>query len=179
MYFKKTILLLLAFHVCFIAYTREECSGVFSGQILDEHNLPVIGAGILLMSQDAGQASDSLGNFRFENLCPGKYSIKVQYLGYHDAEFEIQINGQVNRIIYLKEVATELNEVVVTGHHDAANTEHANSFVQLDEKQLAESAGKSLGESLKEVSGVNSIQTGPGIFKPVIHGVHSEHPSHT
>jgi iron complex outermembrane recepter protein len=39
---------------------------------------------------------------------------------------------------------------------------------------LAESAGKPLGESLKEITGVNSIQSGPGIFKPVIHGVHSQ-----
>ena len=54
------------------------------------------------------------------------------------------------------------------------NTEHAQNVSKLTEKQLSESAGKSLGESLKEIPGVNSIQTGPGIFKPVIHGVHSQ-----
>ncbi|MFZ6013989.1 MAG: TonB-dependent receptor, partial [Bacteroidota bacterium] len=42
------------------------------------------------------------------------------------------------------------------------------------ERRIAESAGKSFGESLKEIPGVNTIQTGPGIFKPVIHGVHSQ-----
>ena len=54
------------------------------------------------------------------------------------------------------------------------NTEHAHNVAKLTQKQLAETAGKSLGESLKEIPGVNSIQTGPGIFKPVIHGVHSQ-----
>ncbi len=89
-------------------------------------------------------------------------------------EFELEISGRTKRNIHISEVASELNEVVVVGHHDASQTEYANNFVQLDEKQLAESAGKSLGEALKDVSGVNSIQTGPGIFKPVIHGVHSQ-----
>lgn len=34
-------------------------------------------------------------------------------------------------------------------------------------------AGSSLGESLKNIAGVNSLQTGPSISKPVIHGVYS------
>ena len=165
--------MLLALHVFMPAFTQSTCNGVFMGQIQDESDQPVIGAAILLLPQHAGQASDLLGNFKFENLCPGKYNVKVQYLGYQDVEFELQIAGQVTRTIHLKEVATELQEVVIQ-HHDDMNTEHANNFVALSGKQLAESAGKSLGESLKEVSGVNSIQTGPGIFKPVIHGVHSQ-----
>jgi iron complex outermembrane receptor protein len=73
----------------------------------------------------------------------------------------------------LKELVTELHEVVFQ-HHDDTHTEHATNFVQMNERQLAESAGKSLGESLKGISGVNTIQSGPGIFKPVIHGVHSQ-----
>src|ERR1700744_4789115 len=40
-------------------------------------------------------------------------------------------------------------------------------------KQLEEIRGLSLGESLKTIAGVNSLQTGPSISKPVIHGVYS------
>src|ERR1700748_828948 len=40
-------------------------------------------------------------------------------------------------------------------------------------KQLEETRGLSLGESLKTIAGVNSLQTGPSISKPVIHGVYS------
>jgi iron complex outermembrane receptor protein len=171
---KKTIALFLALHVYMFCYSQDICNGLFSGQILDESNQPVPGAAIVFLPQQFGQASNASGNFKFENLCPGKYTVKVQYLGYQDVEFELQIKDTVTRVIRLREVVTELNEVTVTDHHDAAHTENANNFVQLNEKQLAESAGKSLGESLKEVSGVNTIQTGPGIFKPVIHGVHSQ-----
>ena len=40
-------------------------------------------------------------------------------------------------------------------------------------KALQEIRGLSLGESLKSIAGVNSLQTGPSISKPVIHGVYS------
>src|ERR1700744_6378815 len=40
-------------------------------------------------------------------------------------------------------------------------------------KALEEIRGLSLGESLKSIAGVNSLQTGPSISKPVIHGVYS------
>lgn len=173
MLLKKTILLLVAVHFFLQAYTQEGCTNIFSGQILDENNRPVFGAGILLLPQQIGQATDADGKFRFVDLCEGKYRIRVQYLGYEDLEFNISIKGELNRMIRLKVRVTELSEVVIQ-HHDDTHTEHATNFVQLDERQLAELAGKSLGESLKDVPGVNTIQTGPGIFKPVIHGVHSQ-----
>ncbi len=40
-------------------------------------------------------------------------------------------------------------------------------------KALQEIRGLSLGESLKGIAGVNSLQTGPSISKPVIHGLYS------
>jgi iron complex outermembrane receptor protein len=173
MHLKKIILLLLAMHAHMLAFTQDPCMSSFTGVIRDENNQPLVGVAVVFVSQQVGQETDSLGNFKFENLCPGKYKVKVQYIGYQDVEFDLQIKGEMTRIIYLKEAVTELNEVVIQEHHDPSFTEHATNFVQFNEKQLAETAGKTLGESLKDVSGVNSIQTGPSIFKPVIHGVHS------
>jgi iron complex outermembrane recepter protein len=173
MYLRKTILLLSVLHVSVAVYAQEPCTAVFSGQILDENNQPVIGAGILIIPEQIGQSTNVEGKFQFSNLCNGKYKVRVQYLGYQDVELNLSVNGDVEREIHMKELVTQLEEVVIH-HHDEAHTENATNFVQLSERQLAESAGKSLGESLRAVSGVNTIQTGPGIFKPVIHGVHSQ-----
>ena len=49
-------------------------------------------------------------------------------------------------------------------------TQAANS---LSEQELDRSRGLSLGESLKSISGVTSLNTGNSIAKPVIHGLHS------
>lgn len=173
MYFTKAILLLSILHISMLAYSQDSCSVIFSGTILDENDQPIAGAGILLLPQQVGQTTDSFGKFKFVGLCEGKYRVRVQYLGYQDAEFNLSLREDIDRVIRLKELVTELKEVVIQ-HHDEAHTEHATNFVQLDERMLAESAGKSLGESLKGVAGVNTIQSGPGVFKPVIHGVHSQ-----
>lgn len=154
-------------------YSQNSCNGVFTGEIHDESNQPVIGAAIQITPTGKGMMTDAMGGFRFEGLCYGTYKVKVQYLGYEDLEFEVEIAGEVHRIIHLEEGATQLEEVVIH-HHDENQTEHAQNYVRLNQKQLEEAAGKTLGESLKELSGVSSIQTGPGIFKPVIHGVHSQ-----
>ena len=132
----------------------------------------MIGATITLSQNQEGTITDASGNFHFDKLCKGTYRVKVQYLGYENLEFEIPIDGAVTKIIHLNEDVQQLQEVVV--EDELQHTEHSHNLATLNAKQLAESAGKTLGESLKEIPGVNSIQTGPGIFKPVIHGVHSQ-----
>ncbi|HYC87007.1 MAG TPA: TonB-dependent receptor [Chryseosolibacter sp.] len=170
----STIVLLLVFtSFCASALCQGSCQGVFTGELKSSTDEPIIGAAIQLSPSGAAQVSDVSGAFRFNNICAGKYRVKIQYLGYHDAEFDIEIRGQVHRVVHMREDVRQLQEVVIQ-HHDERHTEHASNFVQLDERQLGESAGKSIGAALREIPGVNTIQAGPGVFKPVIHGLHSQ-----
>ncbi|HYI76209.1 MAG TPA: TonB-dependent receptor [Chryseolinea sp.] len=168
----KYIILLVAGVFLFRHTCAQECNGAFTGRVLDKGNQPLIGAAIMLSNSQKGTITDASGNFHFDRLCKGVYSVKVQYLGYETLEFKITVDGAVSRILHLKEDIRQLQEVVV--EDELQHIEHAHNLATLNAKQLAESAGKSLGESLKEIPGVNTIQTGPGIFKPVIHGVHSQ-----
>lgn len=147
-----------------IAFSQTDCKYIFSGKV----NLP--GAAVILSPQK-GVVSDIEGNFRIEGVCAGTYDLQVTFLGYKPFAKKIQIPQTEPLIITLEEDTKKLNEVIVTGKTE--NVDHAQNYVVLGEKELTATAGKSLGESLKEVSGVNTIQAGPGIFKPVIHGVHS------
>jgi iron complex outermembrane receptor protein len=169
--FKKAILLILYLFIATITFAQTPCKGIIKGKVKDESGTPLIGATVFIEDNQQGQVTDNLGNFSFQNLCDGKWKIKIQFLGYADLEKEVQVSEK-EYLFTLKEVAMQLSEVVVQ-HHDDAQTEHATNYSLLSEKKLGELAGKSIGESLKEITGVNSIQTGPGIFKPVIHGVHS------
>ena len=159
--------------LCWPALSQTACTGSFSGTIVDSGGKPVIGAAIIMLPQQQGQSSNELGEFMFNDVCNGIYSVKVQYLGYEDVQFDIQVTGPVKKTIVVKEQFTQLNEVIIQ-HHDAAHTENATNFAQINEKQIAESAGKSLGETMKDIPGVTTIQTGPGIFKPVIHGLNGQ-----
>jgi iron complex outermembrane recepter protein len=168
----KNQLLLFAALLVSIISAAQECNSTFHGQVQGESNKPLVGATLALSSKAGGVITDANGNFRFDGLCTGAYHVTVQYLGYTTSEFDVVVEGSVKRVIQLKEDVQQLREVVV--EDESLNTDHAHNLVTLNAKQLSETAGKSLGESLKEIPGVNSIQTGPGIFKPVIHGVHSQ-----
>lgn len=126
----------------------------------------------MLMPGQVGTASDNQGNFQLVGLCEGSYTVTVNYLGYHTQRFEISLSGNLVRKISLDIAVETLKEVVV--EVEQTHVENAQNFSVLSQKQLAETAGKTLGEALKEIPGVSTIQAGPGIFKPVIHGVHSQ-----
>ena len=172
MIYRNTVLLGAAILLYSLTTVAQDCNGLFTGRVLDGSNQPIVGASIVLLPQKKGVATDLQGSFTFRELCHGTYKVSVRYLGYENEEFEIVVDGRITRIIHLKERVSELPELVV--EDELVHTEHAHNLSTLSTKQLAESAGKTLGESLREIAGVNSIQSGPGIFKPVIHGVHSQ-----
>lgn len=151
---------------------RQDCTITFYGKVTDERGEPLPGATITLDDTDHGRVSDELGNFRFENLCPKNYLVVVKYIGFQDFKVELSIQADIEKTIALQPESAQLDEVVIRAHQ--AHTEHVHNSTVMSSKELATTAGKSLGEALKEIPGVNSIQAGPGIFKPVIHGVHSQ-----
>src|SRR5688572_5989661 len=143
-------ILLLAPWLCFMipAVGQSPCASTFTGIVVDERDRPLSGAAIMITPRQLGQSSDAQGKFLFKGLCPGDYTVKVQFLGYEDLSMTLRIAGNVQREIHLKELAIELDEVVI--HHDAEHTEAATNFTELDERKLSEGAGKSLGEIMRD-----------------------------
>lgn len=45
---------------------------------------------------------------------------------------------------------------------------------ELSPEELSKTRGRTLGESMKELTGVTTLTTGNSISKPVIHGMHSD-----
>ncbi|HEY0271623.1 MAG TPA: TonB-dependent receptor [Chitinophaga sp.] len=66
-----------------------------------------------------------------------------------------------------------LREVIIQGAAPAPKPIATATQEDIKGVQLFQTRGNSLGESLKSIPGLNSIQTGPSISKPVIHGLHS------
>jgi len=153
-----------------IAFGQSDCNYTFSGTVVSNKE-PLPGAAVVLHDEQKGAVTDAQGRFRINGLCARTYTFDIHFLGYKPIELEVELTGNVDRTISLEEELKKLDEVIVTGKTE--NVEHVQNYVTLGEKELAATAGKTLGESLKEVSGVNTIQAGPGIFKPMIHGVHS------
>lgn len=169
---QKNFFILVLLTASALRVMAQPCSFVVSGTVTSVKAEPLPGASVQIASLQRGVVADADGSFRLEGLCAGEYKLTARYLGYITVEKVVCIARNETWAVVLEPDATELKEIVV--EEKPAHLESARNFVQLSEKQLSEVAGKSLGEALREVSGVSSVQAGPGIFKPVIHGVHSQ-----
>jgi iron complex outermembrane recepter protein len=174
MFYRSTIaVLLLTFFLLENSQAQSpSCTLSLSGKVVLPDGTPAANASVYLSVNKRGMLTDSTGSFRLDNLCVANDDVEVKLIGYFDYEQQITISATEPLTVMLKENVTQLATVEVQG--ELLETEHAHNMTTMNEQQLAETAGKSLGESLKEIAGVNTIQSGPGIFKPVIHGVHSQ-----
>jgi len=150
----------------------DNCNLSLRGQVLDESGKTLPGATLFIRDLKLGVVTDMDGNFSFTDLCPKSYVLEIKFLGFEPLEKKIRLikSDQIN--FQLIPENKLLQEVVVSDHHQIVNK--TNTFSTLTAGELEEVKGKSLGETLQNLTGVNSIQTGPAIFKPVIHGVHSQ-----
>ena len=115
--------------------------------------------------------SDSNGGFQLDSLCPGSYTLIISATGYDSLVRLYQLTENANLSFILKRDAGQLAAVEVLGEKKQDIATNAKS--ELKGLALFQTAGQTLGESLKNIPGLNSIQTGPSISKPVIHGLHS------
>lgn len=154
------------------ASAQGDCTVSFSGVVLSDQGGILEGASVEIGTLKLGTVTNDQGKFMFTGLCPGVYDVVIQYVGFESKTISVKLLQNITWTVRLSQGTTQLNEVVIRDKQVV--TENAQNFSVLSEKQLRETSGKALGEALKEIPGVNAIQSGPGIFKPVIHGLHSQ-----
>lgn len=168
----KYYFMCLMFFVFGIHYAQE-CSYTLSGELKDFHDgTPITTANIYIKEQDRYIISDFDGKFQIENLCAGNITLVISHVGCETKTVVIPISGDVFKVINLEHHIEELNEVAIKGSRQLNATKTGQETV-LDTKIVEQYNGLSLGDALKEVSGVSSISTGNSIVKPIINGMHS------
>ncbi|MFM8912057.1 MAG: TonB-dependent receptor [Flammeovirgaceae bacterium] len=166
---KYLLLFCLLFSLApFCVSSQTTCKEWVRGRVWDEADTPLYNAFVSV--DGVGTVSQPDGTFAVEVPCAKVHQVTVQFLGYRAFNERFAADRALD--IHLQPDQQELNEVVI--ETVAERTETAQNFSVVNEKMLEANAGKTLGETLKEVPGVSAIQAGPGIFKPVIHGVHSQ-----
>ena len=144
-----------------------------SGKItLDDGQVPAIGANVYLFELERGVVTDVEGEFRLSDLPQGTYALQISYLGYLtrletvvlDAE---QASQQLT--LSLKPQAHELEGIVVSGGYITTQDENAIKIDKLEPRDLQSTTH--FLEALARIPGVDQINRGPGIGKPVIRGL--------
>ena len=109
----------------------------------------------------------------FGKLCSGTYKLKVQGINFESFDTTIVLSNNLEISLLMNESVHQLHEFEVHDNHIDRTGNSTLSSSTLNNAQLQVNAGKPLGELLKEASGVSTLQSGPTISKPIIHGLHS------
>ncbi|QOI96815.1 MAG: TonB-dependent receptor plug domain-containing protein [Flammeovirgaceae bacterium] len=162
------VILLLLFYA---GAKGQPCTYKLSGTVTTETSEILAGATVELITSGI-TVTDDQGRFQFDKLCKGKYSIRIRFVGFNpfEASFTIPETSTLKVVLVIQKTMLEVVEV----HDHFEHVTRTNNQATLTGNALDQTRGQSLGEALKKISGVSSIQTGPSIFKPVIHGLHSQ-----
>lgn len=110
-------------------------------------------------------------HFYIDHLCKGKYRVKVAFVGHQTLDTLVAILGDTKTIFNLP-ADNSLNEIEVEGHQVKKQEIETLQKNEITGIELEKTRGATLGESLKTITGVTTIQTGPSIAKPMIHGLY-------
>ncbi len=169
----RTLPLLALVLSLFASTVASQPRGVVQGSVtLDRTGDPIHGVAVLIVDLGLTVETDGSGDFRFENIPPGRYDI-LAHSGALSATtqlIEVQA-GQVTTVDFILKVSPIRQEITVTarGQEETA-FEAVQSVTSLDSYSLAQKMAPTLGEVLDGESGVSKRSFGPGSSRPVIRG---------
>ena len=155
-----------------IAQVKHPCNIHFEGDVLDiETNSSLESTTIYIKELNITVQTNFKGYFEIKDICPGNYTLQISLNGYEQLTFVQEIPSNLHKDIFLVRSQKSLNAIQVTS---SKRTDLLNSNSnKLSQKDLDRKAGENLGTILKQLPGLNALNTGAGISKPVITGLHS------
>lgn len=149
----------------------QDCPFILKGHIEDlDSKEKLSGATVLLVELNRQIITDAQGDFIFDTLCGGNYTVRVSHVGCATIEQKILLNRSRHIDIDLPHEKNMLGEVRLNSQRGLKSTGFKK---ELGTRDLEESRGQSLAEALSKINGVTMLQTGSTVSKPVIHGLHS------
>ncbi len=150
--------------------SAQDCNSILVGEVVDFHdNSSLSGATISITGKEMRTVSSNSGKFSFRNLCDGVIELEVSHPSCTTKFVTVTIAGDSFQEIRLEHHLEELDEVKVVS--SVAQKTNSGQEENLTIKQLERGSGGSLGDALKAIPGVSTLNTGGNIVKPVIQGL--------
>ena len=149
----------------------QDCNLSIQGKVVDYHNrAPLAGAMVKVFGTDNYVLSNENGQYLLSGVCPGQIELEVSHIDCQTTFFPLNIEGNLTLDLKLEHHLEELKEVEVVGSKTQNETNSAQETV-LQVEAIENYSVASLGEALRQLSGVSSLNTGATIVKPTIHGL--------
>ncbi len=166
---KFPLKLILFLFLLLQGYFYPQQKGIITGTVLDSQTgEAIVGANVLIENTNIGAATDLDGNFRIENVQPGKYNLIISYISYaRTIVKDIIVNeGKRTEIkVALQPEAIQVEEVVVVDKIDRSyenallnQRKKANSISDgISSEQIKKSNDASTSEALRRIPGVTLL----------------------
>ena len=142
-----------------------------SGAVLDASGEPLPAVTLILLPDSLGCLSGEEGQFDFAWLAAGEYRLALRRVGYESDTLELVLNPGETRRLSLQLVDNQRSLAAVRIFDEHAKQEDLLATEHLDETDLTRNVRGNFSASLSRLPGLDAINTGVGIAKPVIRGL--------
>ncbi|MEZ4800707.1 MAG: TonB-dependent receptor plug domain-containing protein [Flavobacteriales bacterium] len=163
------------FLLCFASASYSQSTYTFSGRILDaETKESVVGAHIECHETGYMTFSDTTGAFEIPQLKNGQYHLHIEMAGFkaYAEHFTIEGEDVFSALVLLESSHIELRQVNIESEVSKADYRHSSQDLMILDLKSASSIGATnLSQKLAQLPGVNKLESGTGIAKPIIRGL--------
>lgn len=153
-----------------VLFVFQNLNAQLSLHVLDENDLPLSQAYILMLPDSIQRSTNANGEAFFNNLERKQYQFKIHYLGYETKEISIKNTGNDRHVdVRLSVSKKQIDEVIIKDHHN--HQEEVLSSIHLKYDEIQSLSMPTFAKTLEQLPGVSSINVGVGISKPVIRGL--------
>jgi hypothetical protein len=137
----KQIFILTVILIITVMGNAQQNGQVIKGRIVDViSQTPLPGATVVVQDSNPmlGTMTDADGNFKLLNIKPGRYNLKVSFIGYENFLFREVLVGSGKEVVLnagLKELISEINEVKVTAR--TSKEQASNPMATINARQLS------------------------------------------
>ena len=167
---KLALTLCSLFSLCCINSFAQNCNNRLSIQVIDLHDGTPLENATVHTSGLKG-TTDFDGNLIFENLCEDTYVFTISHEDCESVVQTVDIKKDTFRKIRLEHHLNELEEIMVIS--DNRNNSKTLFENKISKEVLDDYNSRTIGDVLKTVTGVSTLNSGSYLAKPVINGLHS------
>ena len=139
-------------------------AGRIAGRVADTRGTPIPGVQVIVTPSGAGATTRDDGSFAVRSLPAGVYSIRAYRFGYKSttvAGVVVTAGNEAAVSVTLDAGTVQLGGMVTSASRRVEKiTDAPATITRLDEAQIATGIGNSFASSLREVKGLEFIQTG-------------------
>jgi iron complex outermembrane receptor protein len=148
-----------------------QTGGAVSGRVTRDTGDAMAGALVAIEELKREARTGENGEYRFENVPPGRYHMSVRAEGYSSRRAEVTVTPQGATLDLVVELDLHFAEVVSVSPNPRAQFESYQPTSVLAGQDLAKHLEATIGSTLYAEPGIAVRELGPGPSRPVIRGL--------